>query len=275
MSDLKICSGDGSVTLGMYFDGRDTKVHNVYETQDGLDMLNLTRKFYQAGYIRKDASLENTKHNDNIRNGTVFCTPSLLKPGKDGEMSNPKITFVQKGLQDTYMYDAMGAMVSLSKTSQDPERCMMFLNMLYQSKELTNLIHYGIEGKDYTKKSDNVIEPIKDNGWQLNKQWAIGNQFIQYLTSTDDPQKFKKIEQMNKEAKACPFNGFTFNKDSLTAEYAAVVNATKQFRSALNVGAIDPEENISKILDAQKKAGIDKIKNEMQKQFDAFAASKK
>ena len=55
--------------------------------------------------------------------------------------------------------------MAVSRTCQNPEVVMQFMELFNTDKYLHNLIVYGIEGKNYTKIDDNTIDPIRGSGY--------------------------------------------------------------------------------------------------------------
>jgi putative aldouronate transport system substrate-binding protein len=272
-------SGDGNVPAVVYDDNRDTKIVNEWDTPEKKAFLDTVHKWYLAGYISKDAATSNAKFNDHINAGDYFCFPQPLKPGKDNEMTlktGGKATYVQVGLSREVIRtnDAGGSMQAISRTSKDPDRCMMFLEILNTDKEVNNLFGWGIPDVHYKKVDDTFIEPVPDSGWSqmMGMQWALQNQFLNHLAKGEDPQKWEKFREFNSKALSHLSLGFRFNKEPFQAEYAAITNSNGELSGPLNVGAIDPATNLPKHIDKLKAAGLEKVMAAVQKDFDDWYA---
>jgi putative aldouronate transport system substrate-binding protein len=169
---------------------------------------------------------------------------------------------------------ACGALTAIGRTSADPARAMMVLNLGYADERFINLFHRGIEGKHYVKKSANVIslpegsKKWDDTGWNPGVNWEFGNQFMQYLKDTDDPQKFVKLDAYNKSLKEAELLGFYFNTANIITEVAAVNNAWSQFDSILGTGSDDAVKTINAANEKMKANGLDKMIAEFQGQYD-------
>lgn len=273
--------GDATVPGVVLKDGDSTKVVPVHELDRYKEYLKITRDFYQKGYINKDAPTTTLSTQDALKAGNVFMIVASLKPGKDAEVANAigmpgKIKQIEMTPRTVSTGDTAGSMLGISTTSKDPARAMMFINLLHTDKELNNLINYGIEGVHYTKVSENVIRPTeKAKDYSPGANWMFGNQFLNYLYESEDPQKWEKFREFNKSAKKSPGLGFTFNSEPVKQEVGAIVNVRKKYDPALDTGSVDPDSTLPKYIDELKKAGLDKIIAEKQKQLDAFLASKK
>jgi putative aldouronate transport system substrate-binding protein len=262
----------------------DGKVINQFETPEFKATFETIRKYYDAGYERKDILTQKGAQEDSINKGQNFVWAVNLKPGYAAERTANNQTkekygfeLAQLDLTEPVMCtaDVMGSLTAISKTSKNPDRAMMFLELMNTDKYLNNLINYGIENKHYKKISENTIEAITDSGYSLGMQWALGNQFINYLQKAEDPNKWAQYEEFNKKAKPSPELGFIFNPDPIKNEKAACDNVISQYYRALTFGVIDPAKYLPEFLSKLKAAGGDKIIAEKQKQFDTWKATKK
>ncbi|WP_433923164.1 DUF3502 domain-containing protein [Paenibacillus taichungensis] len=254
------------------------------ETPEFKEAAELARKWYQAGYINSDAATSNVFPKDQAKAGKAFLWTDGMKPGKDkeeeGYVGYP-LTQIEMTQPTITTGDASGAMLAISRSSEQPEKAMQVINLLHSDKEINNLLNFGIEGTHYVKKDgqDNIItlpEGVDANSRTYNPgaQWQLGNQFLNYLWDNEDPQKWEKFKEFNAKGVKSPALGFTFNSQSVKNEIAAVNNVNKQFKPGMTSGAVDPNEMIPKYLEKLKAAGIDKIIAAKQEQLDAFLSKK-
>ena len=264
-----------NIPLGVYFDNRDSQAHFLYDDPEVVDVCNLLHEWFEAEYIPADAVLETqTRSSTDQQNGTCFSYVVQLKPGKAGELSNPNVTYVQQLLTDYYLTSGMGSMNAISTTSRDPERAMMFLNMLFgDDATLINLLTWGIENTHYTMEPDGRVNPLANNGWNLNMQWAFGNQMIQYLSILQPADQYELISEANRTAKRMYASGFLFDSSPVSSQFAAVSNAVKPFSDPMSTGGIDPAETIPKLRQAAEAAGLADVQAELQRQLDAHIAA--
>ncbi|MGG1551846.1 ABC transporter substrate-binding protein [Paenibacillus ferrarius] len=270
--------GFGKVKRG----STDFKVIDVLTTPEYKKALDLARKWFLAGYVNKDAATLQDM-NGVMKAGKGFSYFEQLKPGKDAEVSLATgIQWVQVELTKPLIStsDTTGAMTSISRTSKDPERAMMFLNLLHTDKYLVNLISFGIEGKHYVKKSDNVIDfapgvDAKTSGYNLNQPWLFGNQFNDYLWASESPQKWDNFKKFNESAETSKVLGFIFDTTNVKSEVAAGVNVYNEYYPGLHTGTVDPNEVLPKFIDKAKSVGSEKIVAEKQKQLDEWMKANK
>lgn len=271
-----------ATSVGLKILGNDLKVFNPIEQPEYMDAAKRMNKWYKAGYLNKDAATMKEDQAFNVmKAGKAFAMGSSLKPGKDAEMTvSMGVQLVQVETTSVYSTtdDVTGAMLAISRTSKDPERAMMFMNMLYTDKTLLNLLDFGIEGKHYVKKGDNVIalpDGLKaDTVGYSNNAWMFANQMNTFLFDNEDPKKWDNFKKFNASAKFSPAVGFSFDPEPVKNEIAAVENTKNEFEAAVSTGTLDPETTIPKWLAKQKASGIDKILAEAQKQLDEWAKTK-
>ncbi len=270
---------DDKVAGAIYGDGRDTKVVNDFATPEAMALYNTLHSWYKAGYIRKDADSV-TDFAPARRAGKVFSTTASLKPGKDKEQSiSDNVNWVQIDLTPprATTREMTGSMQAISKTSKNPERALMFLELMNTDAKLCNMVNYGIENTHYKKVNDTTIELTqagKDN-YNNSLQWLFANQFNTYLFPIEDPAKWTKFKEYNANSEASPILGFTFNTEPVKTKMAAMTAIKDQYMPGLETGKVDPAVVVPKFTKKLEDAGMNDVLAEMQKQVDAFLAAKK
>ncbi|MBJ9987157.1 MULTISPECIES: ABC transporter substrate-binding protein [Paenibacillus] len=259
---------------------KELKAIDTLEDPKFIDFFKRMHQWYQNGWFDKDILTSDADQGMNmIKAGKAFAVAQSLKPGKDKEMSvttGVDLVQVETAVPFTTTGDAQGAMLGISRTSKDPARAMMFLDLLYNDPKLLNMLDWGIEGKHYVKKSDQVID--YPEGVNADTQtypnpggWMFGNQFNSYLWANEDPNKWKEFEKFNERAERSIALGFAFDQEPVKSELASIANVEKEFDATLRSGAADPEKIIAKWKEKRKAAGFDKVKAEVDKQLAEWA----
>jgi putative aldouronate transport system substrate-binding protein len=273
--------GDASIPGVILKDQDSTKVVISSDLDPYLETLKISRDFMKKGYINKDAATTSLGTGEALKSGNVFMITASLKPGKDAELANSngmqgKLKQIEMTAKTVSTGDTAGSMLGISSTSDDPARAMMFINLLHTDHELNNLLNFGIEGVHYEKVSTNIIKATNaTKNYNPGASWMFGNQFLNYIWETEDPQKWEKFKAFNEDAKKSPGLGFTFNAEPVKTEVAALVNVGKEYDPALDTGSVDSDKVLPKYREKLKAAGLEKILAEKQKQLDAFLAAKK
>ncbi|MBP1963309.1 ABC transporter substrate-binding protein [Paenibacillus aceris] len=271
-----------AVPFGMVYEPKatDGKIVDMWETPESKKALAQAREFYKAGYVRPDVATYKRPAGED-QAGKWLAGLMIGIPAADVIWSNNtglKVSYapIEKPVVNTSSIE--GSMLSIPTTSQDPERAMMFINLLHGDVFLHNLFVYGIEGTHYTKvaRSNNVIKllPAFKEGWKP-AWYMFGNGFQTYLTEDDPSDKWDQFQKFNDSSIVSPLVGFTFDPTPVQNEIAAITNISAEIKAPLTTGSVDPDEFLPKAIAKLKAAGSDKVIAEMQKQFDAYKATMK
>lgn len=253
------------------------KIINRFDNPFYTTYTNLMRSWYTKGYINEDAATVKNFNDLNKTGKVAVFFHSSLNAGADAQF---KAAF---GGQDqvlvplTAPYVQTGGpiatMNAISRTSKNPERAMMFINLLNTDAELYNTITYGVEGKHYTKENG-IVKVNKDAGYAPNTDWVFGNIFNGYLPEGKDASVVEQQKKDNETAESSPIMGFLFQPGDVSAEIANITSVIDQYAPGLDTGTVDPAKKLAEFQSKLKSAGIDKVIAEAQKQLDAWKSSK-
>ncbi|GHV71941.1 hypothetical protein AGMMS49928_26340 [Spirochaetia bacterium] len=167
-------------------------------------------------------------------------------------------------------------------TCKDPETTFKFLNLMYESEAVNNLLHNGIEGMHYVKTGEwgiiNWPEGVtaQTSGY-YNPLGLWGDKSKRYNWPPVTGEYFDQLKTFNNSIDgkvASKALGYTFNSFPVRTEYAAVNDVMSQYRAGLESGSLDPETGLPQFLNALQAAGIDRVIAENQKQLDAWLGSR-
>ena len=268
--------GDGIGVLPN-FDGGLT-VANLYETPEYAAFVKKMREWYQAGYIMKDSATTKDNGNALITAGKGIARLTNLKPGYERQAAleyGEPATVIRMTKVYATTSTVAGINWGIPHSAEKPDKSMQFLNLLYSDKDIINLLDWGIEGKDYVKKSDNIIAypegvTAETVVYNLNQGWMFGNQLLSYIFEGEDPDLWKKMEKHNASAIKSPALGFTFDPSPVKTEFAAVTNVINQYKLPIETGSVDPDKMLPEFINKLKASGIDKVIAEKQKQLDEW-----
>ncbi|WP_127493308.1 ABC transporter substrate-binding protein [Paenibacillus glycanilyticus] len=271
--------GDGFGVLPGFDNG--LKVVNLYESQEYADLLNLVRGWYKAGYINKDAATTQTTVTDLMKADKAFSYIAMGKPGilaADQRLTGKEMVMAEL-MPDAYSTtnDLLLGLWTIAQQSENPERAMMLINLMYTDPEVANLLVWGIEGKHYVKVGDNQADyPEGINASNVGytmQNWVAGNPYAAYASINDDPNIGNLVKEYNASAKKSKALGFVFNTEPVKNEITALNNVMDQYRKVLETGTVDSQDKLPEFIAKLKTAGIEKVIAEKQKQLDAWAAS--
>ncbi|MFD0670920.1 ABC transporter substrate-binding protein [Cohnella sp. GCM10027633] len=173
---------------------------------------------------------------------------------------------------------ATGNGFAFSPATKNYERAMKAVDLLHQDKSYNMLLAFGVEGKHYTingdgklvvAKSDPNPYPMYGAGWWSNNrdQWPPLESYTQQYIDT----KKALLD------KAAPYllNGFNVDTSNIKTELALIVNIEKQYSLPIQLGLVkDVDASVADLIERYKKAGAEKVAEEVKKQAAAFVASK-
>ena len=236
-------------------------------------------EWYRDGYTAKDIASTGDQVQSAEDKKQQPWFESTYKPGQ--EITDEKSygePLVYARMSPPYMgrTSSLLTMLSVGANTKHPEEAVKFLYMINSDKDLYNLLCFGIEGKHYTKNEDGTVKMIEGSGYEKmpNKAWAMGNQFNAYVLEGQPIDVWELTEKMNDESVKSPMLGFVPDLSGLTTEVAAIVNVQAEYKARTEYGTNDPAEWYDEYIGKLKLAGIEKVRDELQKQYDEFLASK-
>lgn len=264
------------------------KVANMYEMPEMKLYFDTMADWYKKGYIRPDAlSLGGTARQDEGKeDGYVIWMHNTLENTAETETKkyNYPIDIVPMNKNYTIGSLQSNDALVIPRTSKNPEAAIKLIDLLYSDdgKDLLNLLVYGNEGEHYKTISENRIEtldytqwPTKDSKYGMYTV-AMGNTFNLKLTQAEPDGYFEMLEKLENESIKSPLLGFKPNNESFKNELAHLNVVINEYRTTLRSGsAPDHEKVYNEFVQKMKKAGSDKIVEELNKQITEFLSNKK
>jgi len=269
----------------------DSKVYSYADVmEEEVAYYERVKSWLDKGFIRKDfmtyEPLDNEFQYFLEGNGYIFTLHNYDKYQAD--MQTARHGFDVSAIPVLYSKAPTGTNPTATSEcimsgAANPEQAMQFLNFFHSAAgvEVYNMMVYGLEGKhwDFTDKAGGLIETYgydgqvtPDNPYGIPK-WTIGNTYYVYAPQGTDPEYDKYMcGEFNNTAMSMPLSGFVFDTGEMVAEVAAWNDISKEFEFLIaypNVRAAIEDRNAR--LEA---AGCLNFAVEMQKQVDAFKASK-
>lgn len=259
------------------FDPADeTKVVNPFTADKTIAFYKEMKKWHDKGYFSPDVLTSKGQETD-MGTGKYFCGSWSLMPGKaQTESTSLKLNLTQIDITpvEKTNRETLGALLAIPSSSKHPDEAFKFISMLYTDKTLVNLMTYGVEGTDYTKKSDNIITISKNTDFTSAGGWIMGNEFNNYLTDLQSPTLFKDIEAYNQSAKVLDDLGFVYDTSKCKTEYAACQAVVNKYYPQLFYGTGDVDVTVAAMKSEFKTAGIDKLLADVQSQYDTWKKTK-
>lgn len=253
------------------------EVLNQFASDEFKGFVTKMHDWYEKGYIRNDALAIQDPKGDIEAGKIATGFAGNYKPSADAEMTATYgQEYVHVPISDSYLLTSsiIATLNAISNTSKNPERAMMFLNLMNGDKDIYNMLCYGIEGTHYNKTGENAIELVEDCKYKPNTSWIFGNTFNAYLLPGQSQQTLDDTQDLNMNSKPSPILGFAFNPEPVSMEIAQCTTVVDEFILSLDTGTVDPEEYLPKFLEKLEKAGCQKIIDEMQNQVNEWSKTK-
>lgn len=256
---------------GLYIDDSG-KVTNRRE----LNIKNNTimQEWYAKGFFPSDVTTL-TDETSLIKAGKIFSRYSRQLPGVSGKFKiSNGFDVVNVATSDAVISRSavQSTMTAISATSKHPERAIKLLELMHTDKYLFNLMAYGIEGQDWEKDPENENRIQRDSGAYYVPEYLIGNQFLAYILPSYEDTVWEETIEKNAEAEVDPNNSFCFDRTPVETELTNLSAITTEFSAELTYSSTPVEEVYAKIDEKEALAGIDKVVEEIQTQYDAWKA---
>ncbi|RCX17844.1 putative aldouronate transport system substrate-binding protein [Anaerobacterium chartisolvens] len=264
-----------SIPMVVPMSTKDYKVIEYFEQPDVLKSLDTMRKYFNAGYIRKDAATSTDQ--DYKKTGKWFVRIGGWLPGADQiwsrEEKDPVVSTPITG--DLYISGSQlsGSMIAISATSKNPEKSMEFLNLLNTDKFVRNMVDSGIENVHYKMENGKQIDLEKGTNDYNMPSFSLGNRFICNLYQDDPDDLWDQYKSFNDSGIKSPILGFNSNLDGVKKEVAALSNIHAEFYRPIVTGTVDYKSYLPKYMDKMNSNGYDAVKKELQKQIDEWKAA--
>lgn len=270
---------DFSVAGVVHMDG-DPTVVNIYEDPDYIELCNLTRSWYEAGYFASDAATTTATTAELLMSGNCFGTfcglgnPNIAKQYQ----TNYGHPFDNVQLSQSVVWSDSSNAWLVNSGSKAPAAACRFLNLLYTDPYLDNLLVYGEEGVDYVLNEEGfAVAPegytdLNSVAYTNNMNYYLwGNKWLTYpvvggLVGEENQAQMEK----NYAGELSPYYGFLFDYASMEAEYTACLNIVNEYKKSLWVGAGDVEETLNELNGRLESAGVDELIALKQQQLDEW-----
>lgn len=271
-------------------DASDLEFQYILDWDRFTDFCHQMKELADAGAWSADVLNDTSERQDGFLNGKnagmIWKIGSCTGFAKQANSENPDwnativdpMSDLPKAVQP---YTNNG--VAINAVSNHKERAMMVLNEFYTNPEVFDLAMLGIEGKHWEAVGDDQYKIIDESGYGVdsNCNWGWTNakikrtEFIEDRTAVDDTYD-AMMAKWNDNVKAPHiYDGFSFNSDAVSTQFAAVQAAKGMYMEPLINGLVDDvDKSLEELRSAMEAAGIRDIIEEMNNQAAAYVAEK-
>ena len=282
-----IVTGDlnGAPVLSYYYDVEHpstdigSKIVCKYATPEFKKFAERTYYLAQKGFISPQTQNVDTANNYReacASTGDYLISSQSYAFGCELDYSRARGIDVRMIPTDAPYMDAtsgQGAMMAISATSKNPERALMFLNLLNTDPELMTMLNYGTEGYTYNKNADGTISFI-DEVRATYSPWTNGMGNVRQLPPTAEQgvDFWERFSAYYDSAEVLPYGSFILDTSELSNEATALANVYGQYGFQLMGGATNPDTVLPEFLAKLEEAGIQKLLDAANDQLSAFLA---
>lgn len=269
--------------LAIRYNDKSLKVFNMYDSAAFKEAAALARRWYQAGFVPTDAVSDDDaeaaykagKYAVSLRDFNPFTSVEVKKQyGFEivGKSLSPLFK-TTNGITNT--------MNAVCRSSKNPERALMFLELVQTDRQLFNTLANGIEGKHwvFADKANGEIKfpdgvTAQNSGYNPGTPWAFGGNhdldLYQPLSTPADRAALTLARRTTARAKASEALGFVLNPDSIKTELAQISAIVKQYADPIKKGLVDPATAIPDLNSRLAQAGLSKVSAEVQRQLNEW-----
>ncbi|MGN0999180.1 MAG: ABC transporter substrate-binding protein [Faecousia sp.] len=247
-----------------------TQIVNQYELPQYVELLQYMRKWYQAGYIYPDSAITSTTGLDLYASGMVKSIPLVGTPyfltedvlGEDPVcLRLSPVYIIRRG--------SAGVFWTIPATSKDPEAAMRFLNMMYTDERIINLLSWGIRDRDYILEEDGTFRQAEQPQF-CSSLGLFGDQRLRYEINGEE-RKAARAEFSGKAVAINPeYDGFVFDTSGLHQELTRIDQLKSEYLKLLESGCVDFDTVYPEFIQKLYDAGLQRVLDEKQRQFDIF-----
>lgn len=272
--------GDRLGVLDNY--AENTTVVNYFETDTYKHMIELTREWFEAGYISKDLATSQDTGEALMKAGNLFSYVCNSKPNTAEEKSEQVgYDVVVVHVNDLFLSTSGTAIAgyAINANAKDPAKAVQLYNWIVSTKEANDLLNWGVEGVDWVEAEDGTATyPEGVDGQSVSYHQNFGyfqpNQQNGHVWTGTSPDVWEQYQTARDSAKVSSAYGFAFDSSPVINEVAALKAVREQYEYTLAAGAVDPATGIQEFNDALYEAGLQKVIDEKQRQLDEWLANK-
>ena len=271
-------------SLGVLMDyGQNSNVTNLYETESFEELYRYVNLWNQRGYLLSN-DIGFLSANRYVSSPEIFGKFSVFHPGLvpvDSVDAGEKIDCIPLSSSflctDVMVFNTY----AISASCPYPEICMKFLNLMYSDPYVMNLLTYGIEGEHYrfVDRKNDIIDFAQgvnreNSEYAQFRSYYWGNQSITHIWNGYPVDLWQQIQDYNESAPRSLAFGFRYDSAPVQAEVAACTKVVNTYLPLLEAGVGNVDEILEEFQLELRKAGIDSIIKEKQRQLNLFLSDK-
>jgi|GEM_PF-759894 len=267
--------GDSLYTIMTDQDGH---VYSMVETDECLQQFKMFANWMAAGYVYPDTPYDQDSYQAVMGKGIEFSSLCMSEFGVEvnwKQSTNYDLTCIQltPGYLSTAVCQKFGIFVP--STAKEPEAAVKFINLLYTTPELMNLVVWGI--KDETYVVNDKGEACYPEGTDRSTcgyhgmDFCIGNQFLCMPWEGNGTNFRAEALEDFKNAPVSKYMGLTVDTSTIDDLVAALSAVCEEFRGIMASGYYT-DSLYKEYVDKLHAAGVDDYVDFYQNAVNDFIA---
>lgn len=264
---------------GAYQEDPQKIVSPYYEGDEFVEYAKLMKEWKELGVWRD--KLSDAEDNDEefysgmsavIQHHTQNYY-TIIKPRMEVMLPDADVDFYWFGkesgnvVKNSILHGAM----AIYAGSKNPEKALMVYDLLRNDRECYDLIHYGIEGEQYEKNSEGMLE--RPSGYNadrdsilLNFWWGRRDEYEIKDATYSWEDYYKLMDEYEKYAIDYPWDSVPFASSDILDEIRPIIEVCNKYVPKIAYGQYDvtPEEEVAEFRTALKNAGIETVTRKLQ-----------
>lgn len=263
VSGISVTEKDGKLT-----------VENQFAYPEYKEEVDVMKDYMDKGFISPDAP--QAEAGQKYAGDSWLVTKAEGDPGSNGIWKGSFGTeVVSYPIGENVLISndkVQGKLVCINSQTENQEEALDFIDRMFSSEELQNILCYGIEGEHYNIEDGKIART--DNYMNYD---VPAFTFISAYTQTPlkdqiakgDPEYDEGIKDYKEKLTPSPLLGFTLDRTDIDSEIINIEQIYSEYKKNIQTGAFDDayyEEFLKRLDDA----GIQKVIEETQKQIDEW-----
>ncbi len=254
---------------------QDGNVYNQAAQEASKNQFQMFKRWMDEGWMYPDSAYDATGAKELFNQGVLFSVFASSEYGVETSWrasSGFDVECFMVGAAPLNTSNVQKFGLVLPTSCKEPEAAMKWINLLYTSPEIMNLITWGIEGKSY-EVVDGVARYIGDadaltSGYH-NNDYKIGNSFLCLPWDGASPSFREDAKEVFMAAPKSNYLGLTVNTAESQDLVAAISAVADEFHGQM-CGGFYTDELYQEFLDKLNTAGIDEYVALYQDAIDNF-----
>ena len=263
--------------------GEESKKAYSYAHSDAFKAVaKFNREMFLDGLYQDEVAIKYNERDSRMQTGLYLWVEGSL--GKENEISGSVKTadanavlknYLLAPEKPRYINATGGEVLCVPYSAQNPEGAMKFLAWLWGSQDNYLFCLYGEKGKDWDLDENGGLQLISETaaGEGFFYEWMFRNANYQVFAPEVTEEYKEMYRNWDNDAQISAMMGFAFNNTGFEVTENACLEAWKKL-APIMYGYVDFDENYPAAIAELEAAGINEYVDEMNRQLDAFLASK-